>query len=56
MTMTTWSSGGGRHIRWVIGVLLAIGLVVFLVQGANRPADPSLKPSSTVSTSVTVSP
>jgi len=34
----------GTIVRWVAGLLVVVGLVTFLLVGANRPADPHLLP------------
>ncbi|MBA3268226.1 MAG: hypothetical protein H0T70_08210, partial [Acidimicrobiia bacterium] len=36
----------GAIIRWAAGILVAVGLLGFVVLGANRPADPQLLPHS----------
>jgi uncharacterized membrane protein (UPF0127 family) len=41
-------AAAGRHPKWLgrtIAVLLVLGLFGFLIDGANRPANPSLRPA-----------
>ncbi|MCU1451516.1 MAG: hypothetical protein JWP02_3686 [Acidimicrobiales bacterium] len=47
---------GTRLLGWVIGAVLAAGLIVLIARGADGPADPYLKVSAAVPTVPAVAP
>jgi hypothetical protein len=38
---------GVRRLRWIIAVVFAVGVISFVVRGADRPKDPTLGPATT---------
>ena len=45
-----------RHLLWVAGAMIGLGIYAFVLRGADQPADPSIQPAGATTVPVVTPP